>query len=87
MNDPISKYHTVIILIRRFIHSGGMVLFYYFPIIQVLSVMMPNLILLLICLFKNPHMNTRMKFIETFTEIGFFCIHSIIFIFSMDNAS
>ena len=77
----------IFVIGRRTIQSLGIVFFYYIPILQVLSALIPNMALLILLLVYRPHNRLLLNFTNSFNELTFLGIHSLLIVLAYDDAS
>ena len=78
--DPKDKYLGFIMVIRRFFRSFCLVVFYYFPILQLCSVWVGNILFLYIILTRKPFVPFSDNFIIYFNESILAALHCAFFI-------
>jgi len=77
-----SKYFLFFVLCRRMFMIISVLFLYYHPKPQVILPWIFNLCLLVLLVVVKPHNSSLLNFSESFTELGFFIIHSLIIMFA-----
>ena len=77
------KYFVIFVISRRILQSFAIVLFYEFPLAQNLVPWCLHFGMMCFYLAYRPHNRLSLNIIETGSEIGFFCLHSLIMIFAI----
>ena len=84
---PLCKYIYAVMTFRRLLQSLLIVLFYYNPMLQTISVLLLVGISFLIFVKFRPYTDSRMNFIEGFSEACFLIIHLLIRYLAADDSS
>jgi len=87
VNSKVRRCFMIFVIGRRTIQSLGIVFFYYIPILQVLSALIPNMALLILLLVYRPHNRLLLNFTNSFNELTFLGIHSLLIVLAYDDAS